>query len=89
MHIKEDLVYDKHEGCLSVTVRQHLEALYCQDTESEEGLRLVPKLKYEHTYLSSFSKMRVDLAAQVSNLPFASPPRTIYLVVIIKLLCAH
>ena len=43
MHIKEELVYDKHEGCLSVTVGQHLEALYCQDTESEEGLRLVPK----------------------------------------------
>ena len=29
------------------------------------GLSLVPKLKYEHIYLTSFSKMRVDLAAQV------------------------
>ena len=29
------------------------------------GLSLVPKLKYEHVYLTSFSKMRVDLAAQV------------------------
>ena len=25
----------------------------------------MPKLKYEHIYLSSFAKMRVDLAAQV------------------------
>jgi len=29
-------------------------------------VRLVPKLKYEHIHLNSFSKMRVDLAAQVS-----------------------
>lgn len=29
------------------------------------GLSLVPKLKFEHVYLTSFSKMRVDLAAQV------------------------
>jgi hypothetical protein len=29
------------------------------------GLSLVPKLKYEHVYLTSYSKMRVDLAAQV------------------------
>ncbi len=26
---------------------------------------MVPKLKYEHIKLTSFSKMRVDLAAQV------------------------
>ena len=30
------------------------------------GLSIVPKIKYEHIYLTSFSKMRVDLAAQVS-----------------------
>lgn len=29
------------------------------------GLSLVPKVKYEHVHLTSFSKMRVDLAAQV------------------------
>ena len=29
------------------------------------GLSIVPKLKYEHIHLNSFSKMRVDLAAQV------------------------
>ncbi len=27
---------------------------------------MVPKLKYEHIHLTSFSKMRVDLAAQVA-----------------------
>ena len=26
---------------------------------------MVPKLKFEHLHLTSFSKMRVDLAAQV------------------------
>ena len=29
------------------------------------GLCLVPKIKYVHVHLTSFSKMRVDLAAQV------------------------
>ena len=28
---------------------------------------MLPKLKYEHVYLDSFAKMRVDLAAQVHN----------------------
>jgi len=42
-----------------------LEKLYIKETATEEGLRLVPKLKYEHIYLTSYSKMRVDLAAQV------------------------
>ena len=31
------------------------------------GLSLVPKLKMEHIELTSFSRMRVDLAAQVSH----------------------
>ena len=35
----------------------------CTDTP---GLSIVPKIKYEHIYLTSFSKMRVDLAAQAS-----------------------
>ena len=30
------------------------------------GLSMVPKLKYEHIKLTSFSKMRVDLAAEVT-----------------------
>lgn len=48
----------------------HLVNLYQLDTKHNSqvtGLRLVPKLKYEHIYLSSFSKMRVDLATQVHN----------------------
>ena len=41
--------------------------LYQDETAGKEapGLRLVPKLKYEHVYLTNFSKMRVDLAVQV------------------------
>ena len=31
------------------------------------GLSMVPKLKYEHIRLTSFSKMRVDLAAEVTK----------------------
>ncbi len=31
------------------------------------GLTLAPKLKREHVYLTSFSKMRVDLATQVTS----------------------
>ena len=31
------------------------------------GLSLGPKLKYEHVYLTSFSKMWVDLASQVKT----------------------
>ena len=40
--------------------------LYHRDTASGLGVRMVPKLKLEHISLTSFSKMRVDLAAQVS-----------------------
>ena len=46
---------------------KHLENFYIQDTTSTDGLRFVPKLKYEHIYLTSFSKMRVDFAEQVHN----------------------
>jgi len=43
-----------------------LKDLYLKDTRIENvGLRLLPKLKYEHIHLTAFSKMRVDLAAQV------------------------
>lgn len=44
---------------------QHLVTLYESDKGKASGLAMVPKLKFEHIYLSSFSKMRVDLAAQV------------------------
>ena len=32
-----------------------------------KGLTLLPKLKKEHVTLTSFSRMRVDLAAQVCS----------------------
>ena len=42
--------------------------LYEEDQRGGLGLRVlrIPKLKYEHLHLTSFSKMRVDLAAQVN-----------------------
>ena len=44
---------------------EHLRDIYSK-TRTESGLALVPRLKYEHVNLTNFSKMRVDLAAQVS-----------------------
>ena len=44
----------------------HIRKLYENDMATGMGIRLVPKLKYEHISLNSFSKMRVDLAAQVN-----------------------
>ena len=41
--------------------------LYSRDTDPGMGVRLIPKIKMEHIKLTSFSKMRVDLAAQVQN----------------------
>ena len=37
-----------------------------EDRQPGVGLCLLPKLKFEHITLTSFSKMRVDLAAQVN-----------------------
>ena len=45
-----------------------LKKLYEVDTSKGVGMRIVPKLKFEHINLTSFSKMRVDLAAQVQSL---------------------
>ena len=44
---------------------QHLVDLYKKDNGKGSGLSMVTKLKFEHIHLTSFSKMRVDLAAQV------------------------
>ncbi|KAL5471612.1 hypothetical protein EMCRGX_G029743 [Ephydatia muelleri] len=43
----------------------HVKKFYNEDSSAGMGLRMVPKLKYEHLHISSFSAMRVDLAAQV------------------------
>ena len=48
---------------------RHLQDLYARDSGSvreQPGLAMMPKLKYEHVHLNSFSKMQVDLATQVS-----------------------
>ncbi len=39
--------------------------LYEEDRRASLGLRVLPK-QYEHLHLTSFSKMLVDLAAQVN-----------------------
>ena len=41
----------------------HLVSLY-EHNRSDAGLSLIPKLKFEHIHLTTFSKMRVDLAAR-------------------------
>ena len=41
--------------------------LYLDKTDRMQSLSYVHKLKYEHIYLTSFSKMWVDLAAQVGT----------------------
>ena len=40
-------------------------SLYYRNMGAGTGLSIVPKIQYEHVFLNSFSKMRVDLAAQV------------------------
>ncbi len=35
------------------------------NTRTQSGLVLLPGIKYQHINLTNFSKMRVDLAAQV------------------------
>ena len=44
-------------------VWSHIARLYYEDLES--GLKLVSKLKSDHIYLTSYSVMRVNLAAKV------------------------
>ena len=47
---------------------QHLVDLYHQhqgDNNLTSGLSILRKIKREHVHLTSYSKMRVDLAAQV------------------------
>ena len=40
--------------------------IFLSKTATASGLHLLPKLKLEHVQLTSFSRMRVNLAAQVS-----------------------
>ncbi len=52
---------------------QHLIDLYATDGGKGSGSSIVPKLKFEHLHLTSFSKMRVDLAAQVCDIGILNP----------------
>lgn len=45
----------------------HISHLY-EQCQSESGLYVGHRLTYEHIHLSSFSKMKVNLAAQVCKL---------------------
>lgn len=49
---------------------QHISQLFYQDIDS--GLKLLPKLTYDHIHLSSYSVMRVNLAAQVLSASVAA-----------------
>ena len=66
-------IYICNHACCSITQQNngksiswsHLTKLYHRDTSTGMGIQMVPKLKFEHISLTSFSKMCVDLAAQV------------------------
>lgn len=51
-------------------VWQHISQLFYQDADS--GLKLLPKLTYEHINLNSYAVMRVNLAAQVLSASVAA-----------------
>ena len=59
---------------------QHITEIFYQDMDS--GLKLLPKLTYEHVNLNAYSVMRVNLAAQVLSASVAAvlkafgPPET-------------
>ena len=46
---------------------KHLTDLYERDKGKATGIAMASKLKFEHINLTSFAKMRVDLAAQASQ----------------------
>lgn len=49
---------------------QHITEIFYQDMDS--GLKLLPKLTYEHVNLNAYSVMRVNLAAQVLSASVAA-----------------
>ena len=64
-HFSSKSLYHGHSSSSSTMMQ--LQARYIAP-----GLSLAPKLKYEHVYLTSFSKMRVDLAAQVHIVTYSN-----------------
>ena len=59
---------------------QHITEIFYQEVAN--GLKLLPRLSYEHVNLTPYSVMRVNLAAQVLSASFAAvlqtfgPPET-------------
>lgn len=53
---------------------QHIMQMYNQDVDN--GLKLLPKFTYEHIHLNPYSKMRVNLAAQVLSASTAAVIRS-------------
>jgi len=53
---------------------EHIAQLFYQDIDN--GLKLLPKLTYDHTKLSSYSVMQVNLAAQVLSASVAAVLQT-------------
>ena len=49
---------------------QHITSMFYQDLDS--GLKLLPRLSYEHINLTAYSVMRVNLAAQVLSTSVAA-----------------
>lgn len=49
---------------------QYITALYYKDVDN--GFKLLPRLTYEHINPNAYSKMRVNLAAQVLSASVAS-----------------
>ena len=60
---------------------RHLEELYRRDGgafRDASGLSLLHKIMFEHTKLMSYSKMHVDLAAQVSGVQMKIDKRSAF-----------
>lgn len=53
---------------------QHITQIFYQDAEN--GLKLLPRITYEHVKLNSYSSMRVSLAAQVLSASMAAVLRS-------------
>ena len=70
LHICDVRINHGYCLCSAMTKRPRedkLTELYTWDTGAAEGIRIVPRIKYEHIALTSFSDMRIDPAVQVSG----------------------
>jgi hypothetical protein len=61
-------------NCGNYILWQHIVQLFYQ--YAENGLKLMPRLTYDHIKLNSYSTMRVNLAAQVLSASVAAVLKT-------------